>query len=145
MLKKYIFLLALCICFIFSSASAQEKQVTIMLNGQELTSDVAPQLINSRTMLPMRAIFEALGADVTWLGEDQIIIATRGETMISLKIGQPVMSIQKISSDKNNVIELDVAPYLHNSRTMVPVRAVAEALDAKVEWIDATWTVVITQ
>ncbi len=145
-MKKVLFALIICISVIFSSTVfSQDKEVSIMLNGKELVSDVAPQLVNSRTMLPMRAIFEALGADVTWLGEDEIIIATRGETMIALKIGQPVMSIQTATSDESKVIELDVAPYLHNDRTMVPVRAVAEALDAKVDWIDETWTVVITQ
>ena len=145
-MKKIIFALLICITLIFSvTAFAEDRQVSIIIDGQPLVSDVAPQLVNSRTMLPMRAIFEALGAEVNWLGDDEIIIATRGETMITLKIGQPIMSIQKISDNKNNVIELDVAPYLHSSRTMVPVRAIAEALDAKVEWIDETWTVVITQ
>ena len=55
------------------------------------------------------------------------------------------MSVQKIGSSENITTELDTAPYLFNGRTMVPVRAVAEALDAKVEWDDATWTVIITK
>lgn len=145
-MKKIILALIMCASVLFSTAAfAQNEKVTIMLDGKELSCDVAPQLVNSRTMLPMRAIFESLGAEVNWMGDDEIIIATRGEYMIALQIGNPVMSLQKISDSKNEVIELDVAPYLHNDRTMVPVRAVAEALECQVDWIDETWTVVITQ
>lgn len=144
-MKKTVLALILCISLIFSLTVLAEENVTVMIDGKELVCDVAPQLVNSRTMLPMRAIFEALGAEVNWVGEDELIFATKDDCLITLKIGEPVMSLQKIGNNENTVIQLDVAPFLYNSRTMVPARAVAEALSAKVDWVDETRTVIITQ
>lgn len=125
--------------------TTSEDVITVMINGEKLVTDVNPQLVNDRTMVPMRAIFEALGATVTWFEADQLIFATKDETMIVLQIDNPKMQIQKATEEGVNVVELDTAPYLFESRTLVPVRAVSEALNANVEWIGETNTVVITK
>ena len=127
------------------AAPADEGVITITINGEALVTDVAPQLVNDRTMVPMRAIFEALGANVTWFEEDQLIFATKDDTMIVLQIGNPKMQLQRTSDNGVISIELDTAPYLFESRTLVPVRAVSEALRATVDWIGETNTVVITK
>ena len=49
------------------------------VNGKVLATDVAPQLVNDRTMFPMRAIFEALGAKVTWIEQDELIFAVKND------------------------------------------------------------------
>ena len=144
-MKKTVLALIMCVSLILSLTAVAEENVVVIIDGKELVSDVAPQLVNSRTMLPMRAIFEALGAEVNWIGEDELIFATRNDCLITLKLGEPVMSLQRIGNNENTVIQLDVAPFLYNSRTMVPARAIAEALSAKVEWVDETRTVIITQ
>lgn len=144
-MKKIISLL-LCICMLLPAAVfAEEEVITVIVDGTELETPVPPQLVNDRTMLPMRAIFEALGAQVTWMEADQLIFATRDTFMIVLQIGNPKMSVQRIDVDGNTAVELDVAPYLYGDHTLVPARAVAEALEANVEWIGETNTVVITQ
>lgn len=125
--------------------AGDEEIITITIDGEKLETDVNPQLVNDRTMVPMRAIFEALGATVTWFEEDQLIFATKGDTMIVLQIGNAKMSVQKTVEEGVTAIELDTAPYLYNSRTLVPVRAVSEALNAKVDWVGETNTVVITK
>ena len=145
-MKKIVLMIVLVISvFCSASAFAQEDVITVLVNNRKIESDVAPMLVNDRTMLPMRAIFEALGAKVTWKEKDQLIFATYREYMLTMQIDNNKMSVQKISSDKNIAIELDVAPFLHEGRTLVPVRAVAESLEATVEWIDETQTVVITK
>lgn len=145
-MKKLVLMIFLCFSMLLSvNAFAEGEDIVVKVNDEILESDVAPQLVNDRTMLPMRAIFEALGAKVTWFEEDELIFATKGEFMITLKIGVSEMSVQKISDDANIAVQLDTAPYIYNDRTMVPVRAIAESLNASVEWIDETQTVVITK
>ena len=119
--------------------------ITVIVNGEELVSDVEPKIVNDRTMLPMRAIFEILGARVTWVAEHKTIFAVAGPHLMVLQIGNDVMSLQKVSDDTTEVITLDAPPYIYKDRTLVPVRAVAEAMDAKVEWDAETRTVTINQ
>lgn len=123
---------------------AYARDISVTINGEPLVTDVAPTIVNDRTMLPMRAIFEALGAEVEWVGEDSLIFATKGTSIITMKIGMPKMNVQKIDAEAPIIVDLDTAPYIQDDRTMVPVRAIAEAFEAEVDWIDETSTVVIT-
>ena len=81
---------------------------------------------------------------MTWAGDDKLIFATKGKTFITMKIGVPQMVVQTTDSDESEVITLDTAPFIDSDYTLIPVRAVAEALSADVDWIDETRTVVIT-
>lgn len=143
-MKKIIISISLALTMLISSA-VYAKDIMVIINGEQLVTDTAPQLVNERTMLPMRAVFEALGADVTWIGEDELIVVTNNDCMIVMKIGSNILSLQKIMDDKPIIIELDAAPYIFNERTMIPVRAVAEALNAAVDWNGDTSVVTITK
>ena len=114
------------------------ENIRVVLNDEELSFDTAPQIIEGRTMVPMRAIFEALGADVDWDGDTQTITATQGDIIIIMHIDNVVISVS------GEDITLDVPPLLVNDRTLVPVRAVAESLNAYVDWDGETQTVIIT-
>ncbi len=142
---KRIFSLIICIATVLSfSAYAANDSITVLIDGVELVTPVDPQLVNNRTMLPARAIFESLGAKVTWMGEEKMVFATRGNMFITLKIGVPAMSVQTTDSSENKSVPLDAVPYIYNNSTLVPARAVAEAMHAEVDWIAETRTVVIT-
>ena len=91
-------------------------------------------------MVPVRAIFEALGATVTW--NDPVVISRRGDTEIAMMLGEEIMT--KDSPAGSTLITLDAPPYTKNNRTLVPVRAIAEAFDCDVQWDGATQTVIIT-
>ena len=119
------------------AVSAQEL-VTVKLNGAELDFDVPAQIINDRTLVPLRAIFEMLGATVEWDDATQTVTAYRGNTSISLQIGSRSMFVNRVEK------VLDVPAQLVDSRTLVPARAVAESFGATVDWDDATDTVLIT-
>ncbi len=129
---------------VFAHAS---NDVRVVLNGSEMNFDVAPMIINDYTMVPMRAIFEALGYEVQWYPEDQSIIANNYETGISigLIIGTPAI-VSAPLSDTNNatVSELNIAPTIVDGRTLVPLRAVSETSGASVQWDGNTRTVTIT-
>ena len=142
-MKKIGLILLICVALMLCAMTGMaEEPITVKINGAVLESDVPAKLVNDRTMLPMRAVFEALGATVTWIAEDQLVLAIRENTLITMQIGSQNMSISKDGQDSQLV--LDAVPFVTNDRTMVPVRAVAEALSAKVDWVEKTNTVVIT-
>ncbi len=121
-----------------TSVSAEEKPITVLLNGNQLEFDVNPVLENGRTLVPMRVIFEALGAEVQWDDATWTAIATKGDTKIEITIDSNKML------KNGKIVELDVPARLRDSRTLVPVRAVSEGMGANVDWDDALWQVIIT-
>jgi hypothetical protein len=118
--------------------NAQESgSIRVTLDGQELVFDQAPIIENGRALVPLRAIFEALGAEINWNQETQTVTAQKGETVVIAQIGNRIMT-------KNGTgIILDVSPKILNSRTLVPVRAIAESFDAEAEWDDTNRVVII--
>jgi len=102
----------------------------VQLNGQPLATRVAPLVTNGRTLVPMRDIFEALGASVQWNAATHDVMATRGAKKVWLQIGNKVALV----NDKR--VMLDQAAMLHNGSTMVPLRFVSESLGANVMWND---------
>ena len=123
-----------------SKANVQQtsSNIKIMLNGSPLAFNEAPYMANGTTMVPMRVIFEALKAEVNYDAATQKITAIKGDTVIELVLGQ------KSAKKNGQTISLDVAATTRNGNTMVPLRFVAEALNAKVDWDNASQTVSIT-
>lgn len=138
-MKKIIGMI-LCIAMIFSLGTVMaEENITVLLDGEPLAfTDASPVLVNDRTMVPMRVIFEALGATIKWDGDAQRVEALFDDgTHILLYIG-------KTTAYKNGTpSKLDAEPFLQNDRTFVPLRFVAESSGAKVDWIGETSTVTI--
>ena len=112
------------------------QYVSVMLNGQSLQSDVKP-FINGdgRTMLPIRAIAEALGATVQWDADTQTATLTLGAKTVMVTIGQNSILVD------GKPISMDTAAAIKDSRTFLPVRPISEAFGAKVGWDEKTSTV----
>ncbi len=112
--------------------------------GQAKTNDVAPKIVNSRTMLPARFVAESLGADVFWNGEKELV-TIKGK---NLKTNEDVTILIYIGSDiayvNDEEIKLDSAAFLENDRTYTPVRFISEELGASVEWQQDGQKVIIT-
>lgn len=104
------------------------KEITIKLDGETVECPTPARIENGSTMVPMRAIFEALGMKVEWNNETQTVTATKGDKVITLTIGEYSLNCNGES------VELNVAPFVENGSTMVPVRAVSESVDATVKW-----------
>ena len=110
----------------------------VLLNGKVVEfEDVSPKLVNDRTMVPMRKIFESLGATVDY--SDGVITAIKGDKAIKHTIGENVIYVN------DTPIEMDVASLETDGRTLVPVRFISNALGAKVDWENELQTVVITE
>ena len=105
------------------------EDISVYVDGVKLYFDQPPVIQNDRTLVPMRAIFEALGAEVEWVPEEKRVNAFWGKDSLDLWIGNNVMK-----TGGGLTITLDVPAQIINSRTMVPLRAVSEAMDAVVEW-----------
>lgn len=113
----------------------KDSGVKVELDHSRLEFDVLPVIQNGRTLVPMRAIFEALGADVEWNGETKTITAKNSDVTIKMQIGNNTLT-------KNGVrTQMDVCPQLVDGRTMVPVRAVSDSFNVTVDWDGYTQTV----
>jgi len=121
--------------------NASNLEISVTLNGTPMEFDVAPIIVNGRTLIPMRAIFEALGMEIRWHAATQTITATNDEIFkeIRMRIGDTEMIIGENESEW--AVELEVPPQIVYGRTMVPIRAIAEATGANVEWDAATQTI----
>ena len=115
----------------------QINNKNMFINDDSVELGVPAQLINDRTMVPLRAIFEALDAQVEWDNDTETVTAYRGNVSISLQIGSTSLFVNRV------LREIDVPAQLVNDRTIVPVRAVSEAFGCAVTWDEATETVVI--
>lgn len=123
--------------------SYAETPISVTLDGEQIDFDVPPKAINNRVLVPMRKIYERLGAKVTWIGEMQLILAQKDDKMIAMELGKTTVEITNLINGETKTVTLDVPSVAENGRTLVPVRAVSEALDMEVSWDSETQTVVI--
>ena len=127
------------------SAPVDPGDVIVEINGKIINFDVPAQIMNDRTMVPMRKIFETLGVKVEWLAETRQIFSVKGDDAIIFQIDVPRVLIHNFPSGIDTYIDLDQAPVIVNDRTLVPIRAVSESLGANVEWVESERKVVITK
>ena len=114
-------------------------EISVYVNEKKVAFDVEPVQENDRVLVPMRGVFEALGAKVDWEEGRNTAIAEKDGTVIEVTIG----SHQMLKNGEE--IELDTAARMEGDRTLVPLRAVSETLGAKVEWEELLQTVYIEQ
>lgn len=119
--------------------ATETKDISVFINGQQISFDVQPQIINDSTFVPMRQIFETLEADVQWNDADKSITAVKDDKTIILKIGDTEVSINGEKTDKG------IAPLISDGRTLVPLRMVSELLDCDVQWDGETKRIDITK
>ena len=145
MLKRIILVLTLAITIMSGTmASAEGKDIVVEIDGVAVEFDVQPQIINDRTMVPMRKIFESLGAKVEWIPEMERVVATYGSSIINMKVNDNKFTVTDVVLEEVREIELDVPVQIVDSRTLVPVRAVSEALGKTVDWDGENLKVIIT-
>jgi len=139
--KKLTFCFFLISAILFTNrALAAESIITLTIgktgykiNGATKTSDAAPYIApDGRTMVPLRLISEALGAEVSWNATKREVTISAPSVLLKLTVGQPL---------SNNL----GVPVINNDRVFVPVRYIAEQLNAAVDWDGANKSITITQ
>ena len=162
--------------------AAKDDEIKITYNGEIIETDTPPVIVDDRTLVPARAVFEKMGCEVEWKDgsytvpvvkdggvvelevNSQTVTVTKeisvksdmwtmAWAIISIRIGsnelhktvRGISSIPEQSSDLmgGDTITLDVPAQIINDRTMIPVRAVAEAMDITVDWDGDTRTVIL--
>ena len=112
--------------------------IEVYIDGEKLECDVNPKNIDERVLVPMRAIFEAFGANVSWDNNGRTVWAERNGEFICVPVDNQIMSMGVYNSDGSAIwvdqIQLDVPAKIIDDRTYVPVRAVSETLGATVGW-----------
>ena len=108
------------------------------LDGQPVTLDTPPVIVNGRTLVPLRPIIEGLGGAITWVPETRSVEVQFNGTTLLLQIGNRTAVVN------GDAVMLDVPAAIMNGRTMLPVRFVSEHLGAEVQWEELTKTVTIT-
>jgi len=120
-----------------AAAQTSAPYVRVFVDGSPVAFDQAPVIANGRVLVPLRGVFERLGATVAWDPALQTVLAQRAATSVSLRIGSP----QAFVNGQPQV--MDVPALLVGGRTMVPLRFVSQTLGADVNWDAATSTVQI--
>lgn len=140
MKKKIAMLLSALIlsCSFLTAQPAQAQDIIVTIDGEQLQTDQAPIIQTGRALVPLRSIFEALGAEVTWYQASGSIYCYRNDASISLTVNDHYAYIN------GSQVYIDQPPIIVNNRTLVPVRVVSEALGATVVWDNADRTVTIT-
>ena len=106
--------------------------ITVMVDGKFVEFDVPPTIIDGRTLVPVRGIFEALGATVEWDQTTKTASSKLDKDTVSLTLGSNIMK------KNDEEITLDVAATIIDGRTLVPARAIAEAYGCTVNWVSHT-------
>ena len=130
--------------FTTTAAAAAVKIVIVLtirinivtVDGKATSIDAAPEIVNGSTFVPIRFIAETFGSTVEWLPESRGI--TLGHPTIGLQIGKATVVIN------GNTIALEAAPYIKNSRTMVPLRVISESFGGDVVWDATVGTITIS-
>lgn len=142
-LTRWAMALGLCLVLVVCGALADEAPaIHVQLDGQELTfTDAVPQVKDQRTFLPFRAVFEAMGAEVS--NQGSVITAVRDGKTLTMTLDQTTATVT--ANGKTTTITMDVAPYVDNAtwRTYVPVRFAAQAFDCVVGWDQNASTAII--
>ena len=110
------------------AAPAAENHISVVVDWEEVQFDVSPTIIEGRTMVPLRAIFEALEARVDWNPDTKTVTGIRDNITIKLVAGS------KLAEVNGKQVLLDVPATIISGRTLVPARFISEGFGAKVSW-----------
>lgn len=125
---------------VIPAPAAASAPVQVILNGQPLALSPAPTIIDDRTLVPLRGLFEAMGAELTWHGETRTVEVKRFDRYLRLKIDRRLACLDQSCA---SAATLDVPARIINDRTFVPVRFISQTLGAHVSWDNERRAVVI--
>lgn len=123
----------------FITVNHEPKNIQVFIEGEKQVYKQPPVNSKGNVLVPLRGIFESLGATVEWDSATQTVTATRGGRTVVLTIGSTTAYVNGVP------VTLSVKPQLINGSTMVPVRFVSEAFGGEVEWNGETGSVIVFQ
>jgi N-acetylmuramoyl-L-alanine amidase len=119
-------------------AFCRDYPVSLQVDGDLVESDVPPVIIKERTLIPARAVFESMGADVSWDEDTRLVEVRMGTSNVKLTIDSDTAYVN------GEAVDMDVPAMIIDDRTLIPVRFVAESLSCGVDWDDLSRKVILT-
>lgn len=157
MKKFFAFLLAAVMIgsniYLFSERAEAAGSILVFVNNARVDfGEVEPQIVNDRTMVPVRALADAIGASTNWNDEEKKVTLISGDRYAVLTIGNAYMSYGTLKTSAagerevatTEIFQLDSPPVIIDERSLFPTRAIADAFGADVNWVEDTQTVFIT-
>lgn len=136
-MKTSIRLLLVVLLIFLMSSTVNAESIKVFVHNTQLSLPVEPVIVDGRTLVPLRAIFEALGATVEWDQVTKTVTGIQGDKLIRLQIDNKTAHIN------GHEITLDTPATIINGSTLVPVRFIAETLGAEVNWDNNTRSVLV--
>ncbi len=148
-LVSVILCLGLILTLLLGANSVSADEITVEIDGKEIEFDVEPEIIDGRTMVPLRKIFEEIGATVKWNEDTQTVSARKNSKTITLSIDSADLQIDKGKTDDEGnpiteTVTLEVPAQIVSGRTLVPARAISEVFGLNVDWDEDNQKVIIT-
>ena len=122
--------------------TVQASDITVKVNGEEIHPEMAPVIVEERTLVPLRAVSEALGCDVSWDADTKGITLCDGSNLYFTWIDKD-HAFKTSATALEDTTVMDVPPTIMNDYTMVPLRAISEMFGATVNWDGGASTVTI--
>lgn len=144
-MKKILLGILITLLLINSLIVFAESDISVYVNDKQIAFDQQPIVEDGRTLVPVRAIVENMGAIVDWESKTQTVkITLDGKTSV-LRVDINDMIFGTIANpDESKLIKLDVPPRIYNGRTLLPIRAVVESFGGSVEWIETAKRIYVT-
>ena len=136
---KRVLTLLVIVAMVLGVVTTGAARINVTVDGQQQSFDPAPVNISGRVLVPMRALFETLGADVDWDNNTRTAIGVRDGVTVRIPIGSTRPTVD------GKIITIDVPAEIVEGRTFIPLRFVGEALGDGVDWDGATRTVIVTR
>ena len=137
-MKKFIGIL-LALVMVFASIAASASDIKVLVNGQEVEFDQGPVIDGETVLVPLRFVFEKLGAIVSWHEDTQTIFSVIENDMVTLQIGNENM----FTAD--NSIVLEKAPVIIGDRTLISSEVIEKGIGAEFVWDELNKTVTINK
>lgn len=135
---SFLMITSIVLCTLSISAAAEGDANVVIGKRLVFEEGNEPFIAQERTMMPLRAISEALDATVYWFNDEKRVQIVCYDTLLSLQIDNDIMGKYSIEGGQVSAtpesISLEVAPMIYNDRTYVPLRAISEAFDAAISW-----------
>ena len=140
MIKRVVLIVLAFMLFVSMSAfsKGESDEIGLIINGNKIECDVAPEIVNGRTLVPARVIFDNFGADVLWNDSLRQVVISTISSVIIFNIGSKIAYVNGVA------FSIDVPPVIVNGRTLIPVRFISERLGYDVVWNGTDRTVNIT-
>lgn len=126
-----------------SAKDADPSAINLVVSGAAVECDQAPIIEEGRTLVPFRAVGEALGAEIGWEANTKTVTFDTAEGKVAFEVGGKKLQYTDKATNATVTADVDVPAKIVNGRTMVPVRLVAETLGFEVNWDAATRTVYV--